>query len=165
MYLDQEASRRIRTLWKALDHEGLQSLGSLLQGRHRPHLSLIAAEQLDAAAIKAALDGITVAPPLKLSFDFTGLFVGRILWLGVAPSAELIAHHASVYERLCAAGIAFWDHYHPTRWVPHCTLSMRVPNSLIGIAVRRCLEVLPIEATLDGAAVADHARGIHEVLS
>jgi hypothetical protein len=37
---------------------------------------------------------------------------------------------------------------------------MRVPNVLMAAAIRRCLEVLPIEATVVGASVTDHARGI-----
>jgi hypothetical protein len=69
-----------------------------------------------------------------------------------------------VSRRLLAAGIDVWEHYRPGGWVPHCTLSMRVPNALMGAAIRRCLEYVPIEASLVGAAVADHARGIrHEI--
>jgi hypothetical protein len=56
--------------------------------------------------------------------------------------------------------VEIWDPYQPGRWVPHRTLSMRVPNPLMGAAVRRCLEFLPISATVVGASVTDHANGI-----
>ena len=65
-----------------------------------------------------------------------------------------------MHERLARAGVDVVEHYRPGRWVPHCTLSMRVPNPLMAAAVRRCLEVLPLTATVVGAAVTDHARDI-----
>lgn len=160
LYLDPNATRRIRSLWAALETEGVQSLRSLLGQRHRPHVSLAVAPRLDPERVAAALTGMPVAPPLRLSFQYAGQFVGRVLWLGPAPAANLLAHQATVYARLAAAGIAVGEHYAPGRWVPHCTLSMRVPNPLLSAAVRRCLEVLPIEATVTGAAVADYARDI-----
>ncbi|WP_370375511.1 2'-5' RNA ligase family protein [Micromonospora sp. HM5-17] len=108
----------------------------------------------------AALAGMVVAAPLRLTFQYAGQFVGRVLWLGPSPTADLLAHQATVYDRLTRAGVAVSDQHRPGYWVPHCTLSMRVPNPLMTAAVRRCLEVLPIEATVVGAAVVDHARDI-----
>ncbi|MEH0845000.1 2'-5' RNA ligase family protein [Micromonospora sp. CPCC 205711] len=164
LYLDTDATRRIRVLWDALEAEGVQSLRSLLAQRHRPHVSLAVAPRFDPARVAEALAGTVVAAPLRLSFQHAGQFVGRVLWLGVTPTAELLAHHALVHDRLSRAGVELLEHYRPGRWVPHCTLSMRVPNTLMAAAVRRCLEVLPIEATVVGAALADHARNISHPL-
>jgi hypothetical protein len=63
-------------------------------------------------------------------------------------------------QRLTGAGIQLWPLYAPGTWVPHSTLSMRVPRPMLTAAIRRCLEVLPIEAIVTSAAVADHARGV-----
>ena len=41
---------------------------------------------------------------------------------------------------------------------------MRVARPLVTEATRRCLEVLPIAATVRGAAVADHARDRYDRL-
>jgi 2'-5' RNA ligase len=160
LYLDTDATRRIRVLWAALESEGVQSMRSLLGQRHRPHLSLVVAPRLDPDRVAEALAGTVVAAPLRLSFQYAGQFVGRVLWLGPTPSAELLAHQATIHDRLIRAGVPVDEHYRPGRWAPHCTLSMRVPNPLMGVSVRRCLEVLPIEATVVGAAVTDHARDI-----
>ncbi|MEW2141850.1 2'-5' RNA ligase family protein [Micromonospora vinacea] len=165
LYLDPDATRRIRVLWDALEAEGVQSMRSLLEQRHRPHVSLMVAPRFDREQVAEALQGIVVAAPLRLDFQHAGQFVGRVLWLGPAPTPELLAHHRLVHERLAAAGIPLAEHYRPGRWVPHCTLSMRVPNSLMAAAVRRCLEVLPLAATVVGAALTDHARGIAHPLS
>ena len=129
--------------------------------RHGEAVKQVAvADRLDPEAVAGALTGVVTAPPLRLGFDFAGQFVGRVLWLGPAPNRELLDHQEQVYQRLTGAGIDVWDKYRPGSWVPHCTLSMRVPNPLMGTAIRRCLEMLPIEASIVGAAVTDHARGI-----
>ncbi|MEV0878692.1 2'-5' RNA ligase family protein [Micromonospora echinofusca] len=164
LYLDTDATRRIRVLWEALESEGVQSMRSLLEQRHRPHVSLAVAPRFDPERVAAALRGTVVAAPLRLRFEHAGQFVGRVLWLGPTPTVELLAHHARVHGRLAGAGIGLVEHYQPGRWVPHCTLSMRVPNVLMAAAVRRCLEVLPLEATVVGAALTDHARGISHPL-
>ncbi|GAB7052595.1 2'-5' RNA ligase family protein [Catenuloplanes indicus] len=160
LYLDVDATRRIRTLWRSLEAEGVPTLAGLLGNRHRPHVSLAAAPRLDPHAVSSALSGLEVGRGLALSMDFTGQFVGRVLWLGITPTEELLAHHRAVHERLAAAGVEVWEHYRPGRWVPHCTISMRVPNPQMAHAVRRCIEVLPLRATVTGAAVADHANDI-----
>jgi hypothetical protein len=160
LYFDRPAERRIRVLWDAFEAAGIPSMRGLLDGRHRPHLSLAVAEELDPAAVRAALDGFDIAPPLALSFQFTGVFVGRVMWLGPAPTVGLLAHHERLWQRLRAAGVAVSPLYAPGAWVPHCTVSMRVPRPVLTEAVRLCLEMLPIDATVTSAAVADHARGV-----
>lgn len=73
----------------------------------------------------------------------------------------LLGHHAAVYARLAAAGASAFDEYRPGAWVPHCTLSMRVPHARIPDALRLCLDTLPITATVAGAALADHSRDLY----
>jgi 2'-5' RNA ligase len=160
LYLDVEATRRVRTLWRALEDEGIPTLATLLNQKHRPHISLAVAGRLAPDTIASALEGIEVDRELRVDMNFVGQFVGRVLWLGVTPTAELLAHHRLVIDRLTAAGVEIWDVYRPGQWVPHCTVSMRVPNPLIGTAIRRCLEILPVPATVKGAAITDHANDI-----
>lgn len=160
LYFDPVAERRIRTLWSALEEVDVPSLRDHTHGRHRPHLSLVAAERLEPDAVVAALDGLAAVPPVHLSLQYVGQFVGRVLFLGPAPVATLLAHQAAVWDRLSAAELALWPLYAPGTWVPHVTLSMRVPRPVLTEAVRRCLEVLPITASIRAAAVADHSRDI-----
>jgi hypothetical protein len=160
LYLDTDATRRLRALWRALEAEGIPTLASLLNERHRPHVSIAAARRLAPDAVAAALDDLDVGRGLTLELDFVGQFVGRVLWLGVTATEELLAHHRAVHGRLSAAGVEVWEHYRPGRWVPHCTVSLRVPNPLMAPAIRRCLEILPLRATVTGAAVTDHANDI-----
>src|SRR5262245_31067023 len=105
LYLDPVAERRIRGLWEALDSFGVPTMRRLTHGKHRPHISLMGNEELDADAIATALAGLDVAPAIRVDLDFVGQFVGRVLWLGPVPTAALVSHHAAVHERLAAAGI------------------------------------------------------------
>jgi 2'-5' RNA ligase superfamily protein len=160
LYFDPVAERRIRTLWTALEEVDVPSLRDHTHGRHRPHLSLVAADRLEPDAVVGALDGIAAAPPVSLSLRYVGQFVGRVLFLGPAPVGALLAHQEAVWRRLTAAGLELSQLYAPGTWVPHVTVSMRVPRPVLTEAVRRCLEVLPVEASIRSAAVADHARDI-----
>jgi hypothetical protein len=160
LYFDVDATRRVRNLWDSLEADGIPTMKSLMEARHRPHLSLVAARRLAPDRIAEALDGVQAGRGMRLEFDFAGQFVGRVLWLGVTPTVELLRHHQDVYERLAAAGVEVWDLYRPGKWVPHCTVSLRVPAVMMGAAVRRCLEMLPLTATIVGASVTDHANEI-----
>jgi hypothetical protein len=165
LYLDVDATRRVRTLWRALEDEGIPTLASLLQAKHRPHVSLAAARRLAPDAVAEALAGLPVGRGLTLDMDFVGQFVGRVLWFGVTPTEELLALHRTVHDRLATAGVEVWDLYRPGRWVPHCTISLRVPNPQMAPAIRRCLEFLPLRATVTGASITDHANDIAHPLS
>jgi 2'-5' RNA ligase len=164
LYLDEHATRRVRTLWHALEAEGIPTLASLSDEKHRPHVSLAAAGRLPPETVAAALAGVEVGRGLTMDLDFVGQFVGRVLWLGITATEDLLAHHRLVHERLAGAAVEVWEHYRPGRWVPHCTVSLRIPNPLLAPAIRRCLEVLPIRATVTGAAVTDHANDIAQPL-
>ncbi|MER7005615.1 2'-5' RNA ligase family protein [Dactylosporangium sp. NPDC000555] len=161
MYLDERASRRIRVLWDQLEEMGVQSLRTPHDGRHRPHVTLAVARRLDPEAVAETLAAIRVAEPLRINFQYAGVFVGRVVFLGPAPTPELVEHQTRVWRLLDAAGIESLPLYTPGEWIPHSTVSMRVPRPLLTETLRRCLESLPIEATVTRAAVADYARDIY----
>jgi len=163
LYFDPATERRIELLWNALAAAEVPTLRQL-SGRHRPHLSLVSADVLDPDTTVDALAGLAVAAPLALSFQYVGQFVGRVLFLGPAPYPELLARQAAVWGRLRAAGIELSPLYAPGAWVPHATMSMRVPRPVLAEAIRRCVEYLPIEAAISAAAVVDHKRDIRRPL-
>jgi len=76
------------------------------------------ADELDPPAVRAALHGLRLPPPVELNFQFVGQFGGGVLWLGPAPNRELLDHHATVGARLADAGIEVNPLYHPGTWVP-----------------------------------------------
>jgi 2'-5' RNA ligase len=164
LYVDPVTERRIHVLWNALAALDVQTLRQV-SPRHRPHLTLAGAEVLEPAAVAEALDGLPAAPPIQLTYQYVGQFVGRVLYLGPAPSLPLLEHHSAVWHRLTAAGLVLSPLYAPGVWVPHTTLSMRVARPALTEAVRRCLEFLPLAATIRDAAVVDHKREIRVPLA
>jgi 2'-5' RNA ligase superfamily protein len=158
MYFDQVSERRLRTLWAALEAAAVPTLSSHTHRRHRPHLSLVAADELPPEPTLAALVGFGLPADLQIRFQFVGQFPGGVLWLGPAPTARLLALHTDVVSRLDGAGVAFWDHYRPQAWVPHTTLSMVARREAVAKAVPIICDVLPLTATIVGAAVVDHTR-------
>ncbi len=163
-YFDPVADRRIRRLWDALEAAGVPTLREHTHRRHRPHVSLVAAPQLDPDAVAGALADLVVPARIRLSFECVGQFARGVLWLGPAPTRDLLAHQAVVTERLATAGVEISELYHPGRWVPHCTLSMTARGGLAAVAAPLCLDIVPVEATLVGAAVVDHTRGLYRPL-
>ena len=159
IYFDPVAERRMRTLWTALDEAGVTNLGTHTHRRHRPHISLAVADELDPLRVADAVAGLTMPPPLTLSFQYVGQFPGGVLWLGPAPTTELLDLHARVLRRLDRAEIEISELYRPGTWVPHCTLSMTARRDSVARAVPVCCDALPLPARLLTAAVADHTRG------
>jgi 2'-5' RNA ligase len=160
VYFDTEAERRLRTLWAALDAAKVPNLGTHTHRRHRPHVSLVSADALEPESVAAALSTMEMPPRLTLSFQHVGQFPGGVLWLGPAPTAQLLAAHAEVIARLDRAGIETSELYRPGTWVPHCTLSMTARRDAVARAVPVCSDVLPMTARFTSAAVVDHNRGL-----
>jgi 2'-5' RNA ligase len=160
LYFDTVAEQRVKALWRNLTAVGVANQGEHAHGRHRPHVSLVVADELDPEAVTAALDGLAVPPPITLTFGHVGQFPGGVLWLGPAVRPELLDLHAEVVRRLDGAGVGFWPLYRPGVWVPHCTLSMTARGDAIAVGARTAFDVVPLVATLSSAAVADHNREI-----
>jgi hypothetical protein len=164
LYFDTVAEQRVRALWRNLTTVGVTNQGEHTHGKHRPHVSLVACDALDPVKITNALQGLTVPPPIPLTFGHVGQFPGGVLWLGPAPNPALLTLHAEVVDRLDAAGVEFWPLYRPGVWVPHCTLSMTARGDAITTGARVAFDVIPLQATLTSAAVADHNRDIYTPL-
>jgi 2'-5' RNA ligase len=164
IYFDQYAERRLRRLWSALGEAGVPNLGTHTHRLHRPHLSLAVADALDPEPVAAALAGMTLPPPLRLSLQHVGQFPGGVLWLGPAPTAELLDLHAEALERLDRAGVEVSELYRTGIWVPHTTLSMLARKDVLASAVPLCYDVLPLEVTLISAALVDRTRGLRTPL-
>lgn len=165
LYFDAATERRIRRLWDALQAAGVPALSEHTHRLHRPHVSLVAADELDPRLAAEALEGVPVGAPFPVSLQSVGMFRGGVLWLGPSSSHDLLDRHAEVVDRLTAAGLAIWPHYLPGTWVPHCTLSREARSATLARAVPLCLDVLPVDGRFVGAAVADHSRGHYHPLA
>ncbi len=79
-------------------------------------------------SLSSKLDG------LRFTLSHVGLFPGSstsVVFLGVTPSADLLAAHAQVQEYMERLGLPPQSHYRVGNFVPHVTLGDKIPNEKI----------------------------------
>jgi 2'-5' RNA ligase len=125
----------------------------------RPHLTLAVGKEIAEAEVEKVLRSWAgETAPLQVSFASLGLTPteNANVFLGAVVTANLLALHAGLHERLAGLVESSWERYQPGHWVPHCTLVERVPGDVLG----RTLEIarraqLPLSARLVEIAVVD----------
>ena len=124
--------------WEALRAAGLPSQADHRSMTNAPHLTLVAAVAIEAAAVSTALEA--VAPLLPVRLEVRGLVL-----FGQGPRVT-IAHLIEPHSSLAAAAERIRSLVpavrHPV-WTPHVTLARRVPRRLLP----QVLEVLAEQAT------------------
>lgn len=129
-----------------------------------PHVSYAVLRSWDQAAVTAALTELRGGAPVELSFDGVGLFRRGRTWLVAGVSADFVARQQRVVEALTATGADLHKHYRPGIWLPHCSLAPRATLAQLPVVVGAVLDVLPLQATLDRAALVNSATGEVSVL-
>ena len=106
-----------------------------------------------------ALAQLRDGAPVQLSFDGVGLFRRGRTWLVPGVSADFVARQQRVVEAVTATGADLHKHYRPGIWLPHCSLAPRATLAQLPVVVAAVLDVLPLQATLDRAALVNSATG------
>ncbi|MFD0597732.1 hypothetical protein ACFQZ4_40090 [Catellatospora coxensis] len=99
LYLDPVATARLRTLWNALEAEGVPTLRDLTHRKHRPHLSITSADVLDGPAVEAALRGWRSHRRSSSRSTTSGSS-----WAGCSGSARCRPWSCSPTTRRCTGG-------------------------------------------------------------
>ena len=159
LLFDRRSERAVRALWDRVEEQGVPSLGSHTHGRHVPHVSYAVLRRWDQAAVDDALAGLDGGDPVDLSFDGVGLFRRGRTWLVAGVSAEFVSRQQRVVEVLTATGAGLHKHYRPGVWLPHCSLAPRVTLAQLPQVVAAVMDVLPLQARLDRAALVNSATG------
>lgn len=159
LLFDRRSERAVRALWDRVEEQGVPSLGSHTHGRHVPHVSYAVLRRWDQAAVDDALAGLDGGKPVDLSFDGVGLFRRGRTWLVAGVSADFVGRQQRVVEAVTAAGAELHKHYRPGVWLPHCSLAPRVTLAQLPLVVAAVMDVLPLRARLDRAALVNSATG------
>lgn len=136
--LDDRSDAAIRQVWTALDDAGLPSQVRVKSASNRPHITLIAAEQI-APEVDDSLLALEPSFPLPILVGAPLIFGGGRLTLarlGVA-SEPLLDLHREVYE-CCLPHVPGepYGHTAPGHWTPHVTLGRRFTPEQIGTAIQ-----------------------------
>jgi 2'-5' RNA ligase superfamily len=97
--------------------------------------------------------------PVELSFEGVGLFRRGRTWLLAGVSADFVARQQRVVETITATGAELHKHYRPGVWLPHCSLAPRATLAQLPGVVAAVMDVLPLRARLDRAALVNSATG------
>lgn len=148
LFFDPHAESTVRTLWANLEARGLRSMATAGHCRHRPHVSLLVAEQLTPEQARAAVEPLTEATDVVLRLGSVAVFPGRagVVYLAVTPTRRLLRLHHALHTRLAAVGVESGRHYLPDAWVPHCTLAQGLTHDQVTTAVRAVKRLRPIDA-------------------
>ncbi|HXQ62995.1 MAG TPA: 2'-5' RNA ligase family protein [Acidimicrobiales bacterium] len=158
LWPDPDTGRVINEIWDAIAALGLPSMATHTHRQHRPHVSLVVAEDLDA---KAARDAVGSVPrePIRLSVSAAGVFPGGVLTLVCDPDRPLLQEQLRVHEAVVPLATDPWPHYHPGRWTPHITVAMDLTTPQLTVALPEVLDRLPIAGLLDAGGVEDGTTG------
>jgi 2'-5' RNA ligase len=130
-------------------------IGSPSLAAGSPHISLIPTTLEDRDGVIARMsERFENQPAIEIVFSHLGLFPGRVMFLGVTPSEVLITMHQQVYDASVPGPQAPWiDLYKPDKWVPHCTLSMAMPNKFLERAVTAIHECVAFPLVGTGVSI------------
>lgn len=158
LLFDARTDHALRRLWRRIEDLGVQSLHSHTHGKHVPHLSYAVVQ----GDIDRLVDAVTLLPdegPSTLRFDALGMFRRSRPWLVPGLTRDIAARQERVVEAVESAGADLHAHYRPGVWVPHCTLAPRARLEELPLVAAAVYEVLPLVATVDGAALVDSSTG------
>ena len=159
LLFDRKSERAVRALWDRVEEQGVGSLRSHTHGRHVPHVSYAVLRKWDQEAVTDALAGLDGGEPVDLSFDGVGLFRRGRTWLVAGVTADFVARQQRVVEAITATGAELHKHYRPGIWLPHCSLAPRATLAQLPQLVAAVMDVLPLPARLDRAALVNSATG------
>lgn len=135
LLLDDDLDGRVRHEWARLADAGLPSQARHTGATNAPHVTLSAADALEARHETALVPAVAGLPiPLRLGSPllFDGAR-GYVLVRSVVPSAALLALQAAVDAAL--AGAALVPHVRPGAWTPHVTLAHGLPAARVADAL------------------------------
>ena len=158
LLFDRKSERAVRALWDRVEEQGVGSLRSHTHGKHVPHVSYAVLREWDLPAVTDALAGLH-GEPVDVSFDGVGLFRRGRTWLLAGVSADFVARQQRVVEAVVATGADLHKHYRPGVWLPHCSLAPRATLAQLPSVVSAVMDVLPLQARLDRAALVNSATG------
>lgn len=159
LLLDDRSDRAVRALWARLEQAGIVTLLSHTHGRHRPHLTLASLLSYDLDAVRSSLVELPAREPLDLRLEGLGMFRRSRCWLAPVASGELLVRQQATAEAVSRTGALLHRNYAPDAWTPHLTLAPRLHLDQLPTVARHAFEVLPIDTTLDRAALIDTSTG------
>jgi len=164
LFFDPRCESRLRRLISGL--RGTRIGGTVLidDVKARPHITLAVCDHADEQVMSNVLRQLardTTSLPVILST--LGMFPSAesVLFLAPVVDEDLLAIQRKVSARLDEFTQSPWKLYQPARWVPHCTLALKLPLDGVQRAIQILMEsTFPITGELVEIGVSEFEAGI-----
>jgi len=158
LWPDPSSSEAVSALWKELSAAGLPSLQTHTHRLHRPHVSMVVAQELDVASTSLNV-GPTPPVPIPFRVEMAGVFPGGVLVLPVVPSVELLAEQQRISTAIDDIAIGRWPFTWPGAWSPHMTCAYGLTGPQIDDALAIAFKYLPLVGHLSSGGIEDGSTG------
>lgn len=151
LFFDTETERAVQALWDEVD--ALPGWTPPARDGARPHISVCSCASLRVDAFAMTLGEVTAqTPPMGVDFASVAVFPSAegVVFLAPVVTVDLLALHSRLIGALRECGASIPDLYTPGHWVPHCTLALGLPLSLLSEAVAVALrEPMPLVGSIE----------------
>jgi 2'-5' RNA ligase len=150
MFFDEQTEDALMDIQRRLQKKGLPAF--MLAEGGRPHLSLCAYAELDAARADALLKEFCARERrFKVFLGFLGTFISKenVIFAAPAMNEPLRTIHLRFHQAFKEAVKSAWHPYLPGNWQPHCTLAIELAEQDYLNAFKAIREEFrPLEATV-----------------
>lgn len=139
LYFDDQTEQSIRNLRHALTEQGVPSL--LDKVGDRPHISLAGFSNVDRdILISLVQEYAKDIEPFQIDLNAIGTFPIKenVLFLYPVPTLQLLMSHQKFHQQLATSELISSPYYVPTKWIPHCTVEMNIPDEQLPKAIELC---------------------------
>lgn len=164
LFFDPRCETRLRRLISNLRQAQLGGTVLIEDVKARFHITLAICDDVNEPVMCEVLQDIarnTHALPVILSS--LGLFPSAetVMFLAPVVDQEMLDVHRAVFERLDEFTESPWKLYAPGRWVPHCTLALKLPRDGVQKALEHLMEsTFPITGELIDIGVSEFESGM-----
>jgi 2'-5' RNA ligase len=159
LLFDPSSEASIEDLWARLEMARVPSLASRTHRRHRPHISLIVAEEIKTDQLQGACERLA-ATHLDVTLYSPAAFPRRgVLYLTVVPTLALLRLHKQVHAALRHSMVSPRELYAVDAWIPHCTLAQELTRPQLARGIDLLHEQPVITAHVSSAGLLDTATG------
>lgn len=132
-----ETALPIVELWQ--EASAFEPAPSMKASDYPPQVTLAVYEDFAPPDVLARISGAHSAIPVTFSGIryFQNEFL--VLWARPVSNDQLLKFHAAVHREIDPALCR--DHYRPGRWVPHCTIALKIPGSMFEPAIKWASEI------------------------
>ena len=163
LFFDPPCETRLRRLIAGLRQAQLGGTVLIEDVKARFHITLAICDEVDEAKMAQVLTEIAdKTPALSVILSSLGFFPSdqTVMFLAPVVIQELLDVHKAVTDRLHEFSQTPWKLYRPGRWVPHCTLALKLPRDGVQKALELLMEsTFPITGDLIELGVSEFVDG------